>query len=209
VLDSRRDCLNFMGFLITSSLYLQFCLYRNFGYQTDFLFAYRGHFDDKEICASYYEDEEWCNYSSTYLFNGTSAYIDDVDDLYYLDGYEFDQLDEEVIRLTDVAGTHHQLCAYHWFDLEDIDNDNPTWQDHVMPATLSVKKNGIDMGGQWSHPVDLHVSADPEYEAVFCITVACSTLCECSAGNYTLYDSGFDYYMDDDNYDDDDDDDFE
>jgi hypothetical protein len=167
---------------------------RFFGYHTDYLSVYRGdgYYD---YCSSYVK-QEWCLYSNIDE-NGTSAYIANVDDYDYpVDGEIKDELNEEIITINDAEGMVHYLCVTHLFNEVDYSHNDATWQDHMMAATLTVKKNGFDMGDdEWSHPVDREIASNieyedgeptnPAYEGRFCIKVSCTDLCDCSADDYT------------------------
>lgn len=167
----------------------------HFGYHTDYLSVFRGE-DEGDICDSTL-NPDWCEYTNT-AEGGTSAYIGNIDDFYYPDEADiYDQMQEETIIISNAQDKIHYLCVEHWFNSKDYYPEYYTWMDHMMAAVLTVKKNGVDMGGDWSHPVDIdtpsHIKdkgeekVNPDYEDYFCITVTCTDACDCTADDYSVY----------------------
>lgn len=168
-------------------------LHSYYGFHADYLTVFRG--NDKDNYCDAFENPDWCSYVNT-AEDGTSAFIGKIDDLYY---EEFiSGLDEEIFTIYDAEGEFHHLCVAHWFMERDYYPDYYEWNDKMMAATLTVKVNGHDLGGEWSHPVDpsidTHIKREDgetvindDYEGIFCITVTCTNTCDCIAHDYTLY----------------------
>lgn len=85
---------------------LVFCSY--YGYHADYLAIYRGD-NETDICYST-NVPEWCNYTNS--GGGDSAYIGNIDDVYYPEeAMEVDEIHEETFVIIDTGGEYHYMCV--------------------------------------------------------------------------------------------------
>lgn len=138
---------------------------------------------------------EWCNYTNT------GGNPENVTSFYKQTYYDNEQLNEEIFDIIDSAGETYTMCASHAYFETDYYHDDDYYydwnKDHMMAPTLSLKKNGIFFGDTYQHPTDVdtrtHIrqsknvfEINPDYEGKFCITVECSSSCDCVAKDYTV-----------------------
>ena len=167
------------------------------GFHTCYTTVYRGETEENFCYGGLVPMPDWCSYFNTAGGNATGAYIGNVDDYYPEDAALYDKIHEETLTLKNAQGMNHYICVHHWFNDMDYYPNEPTWKDHMMAATLTIKKNGIKLEGNWSHPVDIntptHVTENgkqtpnQDYQGIFCLTVSCSDLCNCSVYDYQAY----------------------
>jgi hypothetical protein len=165
-----------------------------FGYVYNWISISRGD-DVNDACDAEFP-APWCVYKNSGT-NGTSAYLGNIDDVYYQDDY-YDLMYEENVIVKDAAGKKFVFASNHWYQAKNYYPEEPTWADHNLAAVLKITNGmtGEELNANgWSSQTDNSVSThledgttvNPNHKGTVAVTVECDDDCNCSAGAASYY----------------------